>query len=490
MASPLIQKDLSPSELSSSSSSSSSFVKIPPDGRFIVNTTVVKLPRRFFPPGVVGKESRYYQPQKKELEQIHSIMFPPKANLDHTSSSRHDRHRSFLITGLGGTGKSELAYRFAMNYQNHFDMIFFLIADTESRLFGQYSTIASELGLVEPSEIINQEHCSAVLRTWLGDPVKGAPENEESKELVKWLLVFDNAEDADVIEKFWPTGQYGSILLTSRNPLLDTHALSIKGKVQLHGLPLDDGARLLHVCAQEDQTPNPIIKANAKTIVDWVQGIPMAIQQLGSLIYNDNLSISGFLDVYPTKNDLFGRLHEVHSKDKNLITVWALDALQERHSDAYSLLAIIAMLDPETIEDSLLVPRQTSLNADGSSMKRPNYIGYRKHLATTSLIDVDRDSQSVRVHRVVQNVMIEMLLRDGTSASFFKEAILRVADQWPFLNRNYVTGSATKVDRWVQCGRVYHHLLRLKEVYVQLNKLQVSHLAAFDIAELLLEAAQ
>jgi hypothetical protein len=34
----------------------------------------------------------------------------------------------------------------------------------------------------------------------------------------KWLLVFDNADDAEILQEFWPFGDStGSVLITSRN---------------------------------------------------------------------------------------------------------------------------------------------------------------------------------------------------------------------------------------------------------------------------------
>lgn len=37
---------------------------------------------------------------------------------------------------------------------------------------------------------------------------------------VHWLLVFDNLESAGTIQKCWPTGARGSILITTRSPML------------------------------------------------------------------------------------------------------------------------------------------------------------------------------------------------------------------------------------------------------------------------------
>ena len=341
---------------SSSTSSRSSFVKIPPGGRFIINEELLKLPFNFIPLRFNGRESKYFQPREKELQQIRSCIFPSQNDPFSPNS------RSFLISGLGGVGKTELAFRFVNESREHFDAIFFLIADSESRLSEQYSTIACDLGLIEPSDKNNQELCSETFRTWLGDPVKGAPQAQEAKVLIKWLLVFDNAESIDVIQKFWPGPGHGSILLTSRNPLLASSELNIDRAIQLEGLSTDDGARLLRIQAKDTEPDDLRTEADSKAIVEWVQGLPMAIDQLGRIIYNDRLSVSQFRKFYRTKSDVYSRLYKGHRTDENLGTAWALNWMYDRQKDTFALLSLVSLLDPESIDHRILKPRPQSLN--------------------------------------------------------------------------------------------------------------------------------
>lgn len=61
---------------------------------------------------------------------------------------------------------------------------------------------------------------------------------------VPWLIVFDNADEADkedLFEEFWPTGDWGSILITSRDITL--HA-NVGGEV-LIGLTEASAVHLL-----------------------------------------------------------------------------------------------------------------------------------------------------------------------------------------------------------------------------------------------------
>ncbi|KAL2066450.1 hypothetical protein VTL71DRAFT_2521 [Oculimacula yallundae] len=472
---------------SSSSSSRSSFVKIPPAEKFIVNERMVKLPFQFIPSRLTGRDAKYFQPREKELESIRSTIFPPREETDPTTSLNH---RSFLVTGLGGMGKTELALKFISEYKDRFDAVFFVIADSEARLLEQYSTFAWDLGLMDISDKNNHELCSETFRAWLGDPVKGNPEIQEVKASVKWLLVLDNAESVEVIDKFWPSGHQGSIIVTTRNPLLTPSLLYIKDRIQLQGLSVLEAANLLKTCARDDRVNSLTTDEDSRVIVQWIEGLPMAIIQLGRTIYAKHMTISDFRQLYPTKADLYQHLSMDDATDHNLVTVWALKGLAEQKKEVFDLLCIIAMLDPENIEQRTLIHCQRDSDPDASLTALREYIDNRAELADASLIDVDRRNGEVSVHRVVQEVTKSMIVRSGSASLVMSRVLDRLEAQWPFLNRNYVIGSATKVGRWEECRITYRHIYYLMGVHEELVERKVKGLGSFRLAELLLEAVQ
>ena len=469
------------------SSASSGFVKIPPGGRFVVSEKIVPLPIKMVPTWFDNKNRDYFQPRDQEMSQIRSALLGPHSLTIPTSD-----HNSFLIVGLGGVGKTELACRFASESLSKiaFEAVFWLTADSEARLTEDYANIATELGLISVSDSVNRAIACETFRTWLGDPVRGAPQNQEARSLVKWLLVLDNAEDSNTIKKFWPDGSHGSIVVTTRNPRLSGNDRPFGGKLSLTGLAKASAAQLLRHCADDEQPDDEQTAIDATQIVEWFQGFPLAIEQLGQAICEDELTISGFKRLYPTKSALYAHLHQDRGNNPNLVTSWALDNLHKAHKDAFSLLVLISMLDSEGIEDRILKPRQDTLNSAEFPMTQTDHHRHRSHLSKTSLIHVNRQDQVVRAHRIVQDVTIEVSVRYELAARGFAVAIARIAEQWPFLNKNYVTGSATVVDRWVECRLAYPHILRLMEVHSELKRLSVSGLANEELAELLLEAVQ
>ncbi|CZT45965.1 uncharacterized protein RSE6_06327 [Rhynchosporium secalis] len=408
-----------------------------------MNKKMMKVPFYFIPSRLTGRESKYFQSRKKEMDLIQSIMFSPGEELGPTAVLASSKF------SLGGMGKTELALRFVQD------------------AFAWY------LGLMDSSDKNNHELCSETFRTWVADPAIGAPESREVKSSVKWLLVLDNAENAEVIDKIWPTGHHGNILVTTRNPILTPTLLYIKDKVQLSGLGVEDGANILKICARDDGS-NITADEDAKVIVDWIEGLPMAIIQLGRTIYTKRTTISDFLRFYPTKADLYQHISLEDTSVHNLVTSWALIDLEEQRKEVFDLLCIIAMLDPEKIEQRTLEHQAGSISETSLTASR-KYINIRAQLVDASLIDVDRRNGEVSVHRVVQEVAKIMMVRGGHASSVFNRAVDRMEAQWPFLNRNYVTGS----DRWDEYRVAYLHIHHLMGVHAEFVERRVENLASF-----------
>lgn len=128
--------------------------------------------------------------------------------------------RSFALCAMGGMGKTEVATEYMYSRKNAFDAIFMISADSEEKLNAGYLDVAQKLGLQEESDRDDPALTRDLVKGWLANPVKllsSEPTDETSH--VRWLLVFDNADDPDILHDYWPSDGIGSVIITSRNPL-------------------------------------------------------------------------------------------------------------------------------------------------------------------------------------------------------------------------------------------------------------------------------
>lgn len=206
-----------------------------------------------------------------------------------------------------------------------------------------------------------------VVLSWLAHPVNPsstAEPHQASSEIVDWLLVFDNADQLDVLRDFWPTDGQGSVLVTCRDVSAKDPFMSISrnSRHRVQPLPVEDAAKFL--MQQVGVPDNDYTRQNSVKIARRLDGIPFAITQMASIIRQERLYLSNFLNEYQTPEQR-SRFHELgiyaHDNSRNskryehtIASVWALDKLTP---ESFILLAIIALLAPNRIEPHIFFVR-------------------------------------------------------------------------------------------------------------------------------------
>ncbi|KAJ7468120.1 hypothetical protein FB451DRAFT_1369151 [Mycena latifolia] len=106
----------------------------------------------------------------------------------------------YVLYGLGGSGKTQIALKFIDESASKFSDIFLIDTSTPE-------TIDTSLKRIATTKTI-------------GDTAQDALDWLRSKQN-EWLLFFDNADDPKIdLHKFFPRCKHGNILITSRNPEL------------------------------------------------------------------------------------------------------------------------------------------------------------------------------------------------------------------------------------------------------------------------------
>ena len=137
---------------------------------------------------------------------------------------RPNRCSTFVLRGMGGIGKTQIAAEFMRCHQDDFDSIFWMNGASRESLQASFVTAATRIFRNTVTEILNtnsstsKQDLNVIVRKvldWLA--ISG---NE------KWLLIFDNYNQEDGvsttdsvaydIEQYIPNSNRGSILVTTR----------------------------------------------------------------------------------------------------------------------------------------------------------------------------------------------------------------------------------------------------------------------------------
>jgi hypothetical protein len=149
--------------------------------------------------------------------------------------SRGDKERCvFVIHGLGGAGKTQLALKTIERTRDMWSDIVYVDATSTE-------TTVSTLEAFAKAKKIGQTLQDAI--RWLGSQQE------------RWLVVFDNADDPSLkIKDFFPPGDHGSILITTRLQSLAMFARGPHSDYAVSSMKPEEAMELLLKTARVEDT--------------------------------------------------------------------------------------------------------------------------------------------------------------------------------------------------------------------------------------------
>lgn len=202
--------------------------------------------------------------------------------------------RSFAICGESGIGKTDLAIEYAYSRKNQFGAVFWLHAGSAAQLMTDYCQIPSYLGLTNTYSHPTPESRRKLAKAWLNNPKKSVDWGVNCR----WLLIFDQADDLDVIANYIPRGGNGSILITSRNYAANNRFFENGAGADLGPLSIGEATTLLQrlVLGSDVKLRRADQKA-LKKIASLSYGVPGAITSIAESIQDDSLSLSEYAEL-------------------------------------------------------------------------------------------------------------------------------------------------------------------------------------------------
>ncbi|KAJ7458472.1 hypothetical protein FB451DRAFT_579993 [Mycena latifolia] len=262
--------------------------------------------------------SRIFHGRQQILDKMHKF-FEQDLNQQHI----------FLLHGLGGAGKTQIALKFIQESSSRFSEIFLIDASTLETIDTGLKNIAATKSAGSTAQDALQ---------WLSSQPK------------EWMLLFDNADDPKInLHKFFPQCTHGNILITSRNPGLRVHAGS-------HALVSDmeetDAVELLLKSSAVATTPAN--KDTATEIVKALCYLPLAIIQAGAFISQSG-ALGQYLDLYMQNQARLLSERPVQSHDDyawTVYTTWQI-SFDQLSKLAATFLQLCSFLHHEGISEQI-----------------------------------------------------------------------------------------------------------------------------------------
>lgn len=291
------------------------------------------------------------------------------------------------LQGMGGVGKTQLALEYLHRFKSAYDLIWWVDADPPQFIDTTLTDLGNRLGVeAEPT-------VPDITRSLLRALSRGEPYD-------RWLLIFDNAEELEQVERFVPQGN-GHVLITSRNPTWGDRA---------HPIPVNVFTRTESV-AHLRQRVETVTEEAANQVAEALGDLPIAVAAAGAWLAETGTPVGDYL-----------RQIERHgSSHLSVEATWdlSLNRLLSQSPAAYRLLQLCSVLAPEIALDLAYSDELAAAltPVDPSVSERLMRGALVQQINRLALLKLDVQGGQIQVHRLLQKVVRDRMSEEEVAAA-------------------------------------------------------------------------
>ncbi|CUA68424.1 Nephrocystin-3 [Mus musculus] [Rhizoctonia solani] len=314
------------------------------------------------------------------------------------------QRRVCVVHGLGGSGKTQLVLKAIEQSEDRWTKIIYVDSSSTSSIEGSLQKFA-------PAKNSRDTYEAAL--SLLGSRRE------------QWLIVFDNADEPGLgLQKYFPNGNHGSIVITTRQPGLAIYASETSATLNVTRMKPEEALDLLVKLSrrkiEQEQLPA------AQGLLEEFEYFALAIVQAGAYIGHRSIEFSTYKKLFLSRKketlEQFTKLpNKPDAYSETVYTTWIMchDLLGP---DARQVLAILGYLYHNGITENLFRraalnlkrnPRpwylsndgQMSLNLDPEERTALEFTSQLllNEIASLSLIEPDLVNDSYSIHLLVQD---------------------------------------------------------------------------------------
>ncbi|KAG4441818.1 hypothetical protein IFR05_002682 [Cadophora sp. M221] len=387
--------------------------------------------------------------------------------------------RTFTIYGRRGVGKTQVALQFGYTNISTYDAIFWIQCETSVTIRQSFNDVAVSLNIPAADRAGRDEENLVAIQSWLKKTTK------------KWLLIFDNVENAKIMKSYWPPpGTSGAVLITSRLYHNFIKEECREGATIKPFDPKQSWELLLELLGgkwkqldQEEKIPDSEVVA-AKSMVKDLEGLALAIVQTSVLIRDASVGGMNIAVMYEMFKARRKALPERQStprspSERSLDALWDM-IFRPLTTNARLLMGVLAWLSPDAVPMRLFLPTNQSALGErltfcrkdvGDLNSRTSFVNIIKPSAelervVQELLDrslINQDNQILSIHREVQEAVNYHDQEDLQKS--FEAASRLVFEQFPKREKD-----ETLYSRWSKCAEYIAHVIYLSKRYTDYSR--------------------
>ncbi|KFY44540.1 hypothetical protein V495_03407 [Pseudogymnoascus sp. VKM F-4514 (FW-929)] len=251
-------------------------------------------------------------------------------------SQTHSR-KCFVITGIGGEGKSEVCLQFATTHRQKFWGVFWIDASASSTIQRGYLDAARQCQ-PDGSQNIEDFESSKAFFNNIKQP---------------YLFVLDNADNIEEnLDPYLPTGPSAVILITSRNYQMSDYGTA--GSTKLEHLDEEDAIALLFKASHTPEADRIEKYTDAKDVVKLLAQHALAVTLAGSYIKKLSISPKQYANKFLRERESLLRYRKTQASSiyGDVYTTFEVSAqflensklTNRKYADALELLGVLGYL--------------------------------------------------------------------------------------------------------------------------------------------------
>jgi tetratricopeptide (TPR) repeat protein len=288
------------------------------------------------------------------------------------------------LHGLAGIGKTQMAVEYIYRHLPDYDVVWWIQATRPAQIRAGLTELAQRLGLPGGSEA-NTAVPLVLEALRIGRPFR------------RWLLVFDSAEDPELVRPFFPTNGPGKILITSKNSAWARIARPLEVAV----FTREESKELL-------QRRSPEIDGEeADRLAEKLGDLPLAIEQAATWRAETGMPVDEYLRLFDEKAAEILDTSAPADYEVSVAAAWnvSFDELRTRNPAAHQLLQVCSFFAAEPISRSLFTGvRGVSISPElDAALGDPMQLGRTiRDINRYGLAKIDHRHDTLQLHRLVQ----------------------------------------------------------------------------------------
>ncbi|KAG8698759.1 hypothetical protein FRC09_007045 [Ceratobasidium sp. 395] len=244
-------------------------------------------------------------------------------------TSHSEERRVFVFHGLGGAGKTQLALRTIERTRDHWSDVIYVDATSAETLTSTLRQFAIARSLGDTHE---------VTLLWLSSYTE------------RWLIVFDNADDASLdLQAYFPKGAHGRVLVTTRARDIALLAQGPDSDSNVSSMELEESLQLLLAVARVNTaTLTNEDRDTARAIVQDLGHLALAVVHAGAYIWRKSCTFGSYRQLYEERPQQILDGHtrmpaNISGYERTIYATWKMsyDLLDERAKHTLWLLAYL-----------------------------------------------------------------------------------------------------------------------------------------------------